>query len=316
MDEFSLIARLFAPLAAGAPGALGLKDDAALLDGPAGRQWVITADAMVAGVHFLADDPADFIARKLIRVNLSDLAAMGACPRVVFLAACFPVGVSDDWMERFGSGLKKDCEDFNIALMGGDTVATPGPLTLSLTAIGDVAAGHALLRSNARSGDNIWVSGTIGDAALGLKGLTGKGPADAYLIDRYRLPQPRIALGLGLHGLARAVMDVSDGLVGDLGHICRASGVGAVVEAAKVPLSPPAAAARDLATVLTGGDDYELLFSAPPDATPALEALSGALGLRLSLIGRIIDGVGVTVLGADGQPVSLGTGGYRHFGDQ
>lgn len=316
MDEFSLIARLFAPLAAGAPGALGLKDDAALLDGPAGRQWVITADAMVAGVHFLADDPADLIARKLIRVNLSDLAAMGACPKAVFLAACFPVGVGDDWVDRFGSGLKFDCESFSIALMGGDTVATPGPLTLSLTAIGDVAAGHALLRSNARLGDNIWVSGTIGDAALGLKGLIGKGPADAYLIDRYRLPQPRIDLGRHLHGLARAAMDISDGLVADLGHICRASGVGAVVEAARVPLSAAAASMQDLTTVLTGGDDYELLFTAPPEATAPLNALSGALGLRLSAVGRIIAGDGVTVLGVDGRALALGAGGYRHFGDR
>ncbi|HIJ63338.1 MAG TPA: thiamine-phosphate kinase, partial [Rhodospirillaceae bacterium] len=255
MDEFSLIARLFAPLAAGAPGALGLTDDAALIEGPAGRQWAVTADALVAGVHFFADDPPDLIARKLIRVNLSDLAAMGAKPCGAFLCACFPRDTGTAWLDRFATGLKSDCEEFGIALMGGDTVATPGPLTLALTAFGDVPAGQALLRSNARSGHDIWVSGTIGDAALGLRGLTGEGPADPHLIDRYRLPQPRIALGLALHGLAQAAMDVSDGLVGDLGHICRASGVGAVLRADLVPLSQPAAAAQDLALVLTGGDD-------------------------------------------------------------
>lgn len=314
MDEFSLIARLFKPLAATAPGALGLTDDAALLEGPAGRQWVVTADALVAGVHFLADDPPDLIARKLIRVNLSDLAAMGAVPRGLFLAACFPVGVAADWLDRFAAGLKADCDEFFVALMGGDTVATPGPLTLSLTAFGEVEAGHALLRSNARSGDNIWVSGTIGDAALGLQCLTGGRSADPFLIDRYRLPQPRLALGARLYGLAHAAMDISDGLVGDLEHICRASAVGAVLEAADLPLSPAAAAAGDLRAVLTGGDDYELLFTAPPNATAPLEALSGALGLRLTAIGRIIEGDGVTVLGSDGRPVTLGTKGYRHFG--
>ncbi|PKU25559.1 thiamine-phosphate kinase [Telmatospirillum siberiense] len=324
LDEFSLIARLFAPLAARHPGALGLTDDAALIDGPEGRQWAVTADAMVAGVHFLPDDPPDLIARKLIRVNLSDLAAMGARPFAVLLASCFPRDVTGDWLDRFASGLKTDCEEFSIALIGGDTVATPGPLTLALTAIGDVGRNSALLRSNARSGDDIWVSGTIGDSAFGLMVGRGEpvpvGPAERqWLLERYRLPRPRTTLGPALVGLAGAAMDISDGLVGDLGHICETSGVGAVIEAEKVPLSDAvrmaiSAGFGSIVTVLTGGDDYELLFSAPAERATAIEALGRELDLRLTPIGRIIEGEGVRVEDSDGRALSLSGGGYRHFG--
>lgn len=324
LDEFSLIARLFAPLAARHPGALGLTDDAALIDGPGDRQWAVTSDAMVAGVHFLPDDPPDLIARKLIRVNLSDLAAMGATPFAVLMASCFPGDVTGEWLERFAAGLKADCEEFSIALIGGDTVATPGPLTLALTAIGDIPGNSALLRSNARSGDDIWVSGTIGDSAFGL--MAGRGEARSlepaarqWLLERYRLPRPRTALGPALIGLAHAAMDISDGLVGDLGHICETSGVGAVIEADKVPLSDAvwmaiAAGLGGIDKVLTGGDDYELLFSAAVEQAPAIEALGQALGLRLTPIGRIIEGTGVRVVGSDGRAFSLSGGGYRHFG--
>jgi thiamine-monophosphate kinase len=324
LDEFALITRHFAPLASGFPGALGLTDDAALIDGPAGRQWAVTTDAIVAGVHFLPDDPPELIARKLVRVNLSDLAAMGAKPIAILLAACFPHGTDDAWLDRFSDGIRSDCAEFSIALVGGDTVATPGPLTLTLTALGDVAAGSALLRSNARSGDQIWVSGTIGDAAFGLEVARGGGgklpPAEAKsLVERYRLPQPRVHLGPALVGLARAAMDVSDGLIGDLGHICRASGVAAVVEAASVPLSPACQAAIDaglgegLGTVLSGGDDYELLFTAPPSATGQLISLGEKLDLRLTPFGSIMPGTGVTVRGPKGRPMRLSGGGYRHF---
>jgi len=323
LDEFSLIARYFAPLAACHPGALGLTDDAALIDGPQGRQWAVTADAMVAGVHFLPDDPPDLIARKLIRVNLSDLAAMGAKPFAILLASCFPRDLDGDWLERFASGLKTDCEAFSIALIGGDTVATPGPLTLALTAIGDVASGSALLRSNARSGDDIWVSGAIGDAAFGL--LVGLGEAASLapaarqsLLNRYQLPSPRVTLGPALIGLAHAAMDISDGLVADLGHICHVSKVGAVIEADKVPTSSAVRAAMaaglgGLERVLTGGDDYELLFTASPDQRGALERLGRTLDLSLTAIGRIIDGQDVRVIDAFGQTQALSDGGYRHF---
>jgi thiamine-monophosphate kinase len=324
VDEFNLIARLFAPLAARHPGALGLTDDAALLECPPGRQMVLTADAMVAGVHFFPNDPPEMIARKLLRVNLSDLAAMGATPQAVLLTACFPQGVTHEWLDRFAGGLKTDLDEFSIALIGGDTVATPGPLTLSVTALGDVATGSALRRSSARSGDQIWVSGTIGDAAFGL--FVAKGNAErldrdsaAVLLDRYRLPRPRISLGQALVGVAHAAMDISDGLVGDLGHICKASGVGAIIEAAAVPLSAAGQAAVDaeigygLGTALSGGDDYELLFTAPPEAAQIIGDLQFSLGLRLTPIGRVVEHQGVIVQGADGRVLDLPKGGYRHF---
>lgn len=321
-DEFRLIAELFAPLARGFPGALGLTDDAAFIPPEPGHEIVATVDAMVAGVHFLPEDPPELVARKLVRVNLSDLAAKGAAPFAVMLAAAFPVGVEVAWLQRFAAGLGEDIGTFGIHLIGGDTVATPGPLTLSLTALGRVACGKGILRSGARPGDTLWVSGTIGDGALGLAVLQNRlaveAGAAAFLADRYRLPRPRVEAGQGLVGLVSAAMDISDGLVQDLGHLCRASGVSAVVEAGAVPLSPAAqgAVAADqslLATVLTGGDDYELLFAAPPEAVDAVSALARRIGLPLTAIGTIGAGQGVAVKGADGHPLALGRGGWRHF---
>ena len=323
LDEFALIDRLFLPLAAAAPESLRLTDDVALIEAGEGRQWAITTDAIVAGVHFFADDPADLIARKLIRVNLSDLAAKGAEPRFLLLAACFPADVTSAWLDRFGDGLRSDCAEYGVALIGGDTVATPGPLTLSLTALGLVARNTALLRSNARSGDTVWVSGFLGDAALGLLvargGATGLTPAHAeYLLNRYRLPQPRLALGRRLHGVAHAAMDISDGLLGDLDHICQASGLAAIVEAASLPRSAAAEAAiaaglADISAIAGGGDDYELLFTAPSSADAALRQMSAELGLELTRIGRMLSGSGVTMVDADGREITPAVRGYRHF---
>jgi thiamine-monophosphate kinase len=323
-DEFELIRRLFAPLATH-PGALDLRDDAAVLDCPPGTSLVMTTDAIVAGVHYLVDDAPDLVARKLMRVNLSDLAAMGAAPVGVLLAACFAKDAEFVWMERFAAGLGQDCAQFKVALLGGDTVATPGPATFALTAIGTVTTGRELRRSTARIGDRIWVSGTIGDGAFGLAAARGEAGAldpahRAYLAGRYRLPEPRLALGRALIGVATAAMDVSDGLVGDLAHICEASGVGAVVAAERVPLSDAVRAAiaagleQGLGTALTGGDDYELLFTAPPGAEGGLRAIANDLGLRLTLIGEIIAGSGVRVDGPGGAPLALPQRGYRHFG--
>lgn len=321
-DEFQMIAELFAPLAAGFPGALGLKDDAALLAAEPGTETVATVDAMVAGIHFLPDDPPELVARKLVRVNLSDLAAKGARPFAVLLAAAFPKGTDIAWLRRFAAGLGEDLRAFDVGLAGGDTVATSGPLTLSLTALGRVGQGRAVLRSGALPGDRLWVTGTIGDGALGLLAAQGHlavGPEHAaYLTDRYRLPRPRVAAGRGLVGLASAGMDVSDGLIQDLGHLCRASGVSAVIEAAKVPLSAAARAALDadvsrLASVLTGGDDYELLFTAPPGADGAVERLARSVGHPITAIGVIAAGDGVTCVDATGRPVALPQGGWRHF---
>ncbi|MCR6632190.1 MAG: thiamine-phosphate kinase [Magnetospirillum sp.] len=317
------MADLFAPLARGFPGALGLTDDVALLSSDEQNETAVTMDSMVAGVHFLPDDPPDLVARKLVRVNLSDLAAKGAKPFAVMLAAAFPVGTELAWIRRFADGLGEDLAYFDVALIGGDTVSTPGPLTLSLTAFGRIAKGRTVLRSGAHPGDRIWLSGTLGDGALGLMAARGQlgdlGDGHiAFLADRYRLPRPRVSLGAALPGVASAGMDVSDGLVQDLGHICRASGVAATVEAATVPLSAAAQAALAadhslLATILTGGDDYELLFTAPAAATPAIEEWGRRVGEAVTAIGVITEGQGVTVRDQVGHPISLGQGGWRHF---
>ncbi|MGA9866982.1 MAG: thiamine-phosphate kinase [Acetobacteraceae bacterium] len=311
--EFALIARHFRPLAG--PGALDLADDAALIAPPPGRELVLTVDAMVGGVHFLAADPPDLIGRKLLRVNLSDLAAKGAIPLGYLMTVAAPRDTSDAFFAGFAQGLAADQATFAITLLGGDTTRTPGPLTLSLTAIGHVAPGAMLRRAGARRDDGIWVTGTIGDGALGLRVAQGKlHDATGYLLDRYRLPRPR--LGIALAGVASAAMDVSDGLVQDLGHICRASGVGAVLEAARVPLSDPARAAGPqwFETCLTGGDDYELLMAVPPAHDAALIAACAAAGVAVTQIGRFHTGrPDVTVRGPDGETLAFGSGGWSHF---
>jgi thiamine-monophosphate kinase len=313
--EFELIARYFRPLAAGQTGALGLADDAALVEIPAGHRLVVTADALVASIHFLPDDPPERIARKTLRVNLSDLAAMGAKPLAYLMTCCFPRGLEEGWLAGFTGGLAEDQREFAIALLGGDTTATPGPLTLSVTALGTVETGRELRRSTARAGDLVAVSGTIGDAALGYAIRCARIPAGEgaeMLLSRHYLPQPRVALGRRLVGLATSCLDVSDGLVGDLAHIAETSGLAAVIEAAKVPLSPGARAilARDpqwLKTVLTGGEDFELLFTLPPARESELQ------GLPVTVIGRMEPGSGVRVLDDAGRALDLGAGGYRHF---
>jgi thiamine-monophosphate kinase len=314
--EFALIARHFRPLAGA--GALDLGDDAALLDPPAGRQLVLAADAMVAGVHFLADDPPETIGRKLLRVNLSDLAAMGAAPLGYLMTCAFPQGTDEDWIAAYAAGLAADQAEFGLAVLGGDTVGTPGPATFSLTIIGSVEPGQALQRRGARPGDEVWVSGTIGDGALGLLALTGRLPPDAHLAGRYRLPRPRLALGQALAGIARAAMDVSDGLVQDLGHLARAAGCGAEIAADAVPLSAPARAAlaadpAQLGTILAGGDDYELLLAVAPGDAPRLLAAAAAARTPVTRIGRFLDGEGVVVLDAAGRTLRLPATGWSHL---
>jgi thiamine-monophosphate kinase len=325
LGEFQLIARYFAPLAAGEPAALGLTDDAAVLAPPPGREIVLTADAMVAGVHFLPSDPADQVAQKLLRVNLSDLAAMGARPLGYLLTCCWPKDTEEAWVAAFAAGLLADQRVFGIRVLGGDMTSTPGPLTFSLTALGHVAPGRALRRSTARAGDLVCVSGSIGDGALGLGVLTREwvGLPEAvadFLAERYRRPRPRLALGQALaeSGLATACLDISDGLVADLGHIGETSGLGAEIAAARVPLSDSARTllADDLelfSRVLTGGDDYELCFTLAPDRAGELPALAAALELPLTVIGRMTAGAGVRVLDRDGQALALGRGGWTHF---
>lgn len=311
--EFALIARHFRPLAG--PGSLDLRDDAAVLAPPPGRELVLTADAMVAGVHFLPDDPPDLIGRKLLRVNLSDLAAKGATPIGYLMTVSTPKTTPDAWFAGFAAGLAQDQATYGCTLLGGDTTSTPGPISLSLTIIGHVAPGRAVHRFGAQAGDGIWVTGTIGDGALGLAVATGRlTDPTGFLLDRYRLPQPRV--GLAICGVASAGMDVSDGLVQDLGHICRASGVGAEIEADRVPLSAAARAAGPdwLSTCLTGGDDYELLLAVPPAQEAALQRAAQAAGMAVSRIGAFHPGEPrVMVRGPGGKPLALKSGGWSHF---
>jgi thiamine-monophosphate kinase len=308
--EFQIVARHFRPLA-GLAG-LGLGDDAAVLAPPPGRELVMAADAMVEAVHFLPDDPPDLVARKLLRTNLSDLAAMGAEPLGYLLTLSVPKDTEETWFAGFAAGLAQDQAEYGLSLLGGDTTGTSGPKVLSLTIVGTVAPGCAVRRDGARPGDGVWVSGTIGDAALGL--LAARGELDdpgGVLAGRYRLPQPRLSLGRALHGRVHAAMDVSDGLVQDLAHLCRAAGLGAVVEAGLVPLSGPARAAGRLALCLTGGDDYELLMAAPDDAAEALRRESR---VAITRIGWFESGPPVVrVLGPDGAAMSLGRLGWDHF---
>ena len=302
--EFDRIARHFRPIAGA--GSLNLEDDAAVFAPPPGRELVMTADAMVEGVHFLPATAPGLVARKLLRVNLSDLAAMGAEPFGYLVTISVPRALGDDWFAGFAAGLAADQAAFGISLLGGDTTQTPGPLCLSLTAIGHVAPGHAIRRNGARVGDEVWVTGTVGDGVLGLAAARGdlRDP-DGYLAGRYNLPTPR--LGLPLWGWARAAADVSDGLFQDLGHICRASGVAARVEAALVPRSPQARAAgpqwQDAA--LAGGDDYELVMAVIPGAVKPP-------GVDATCIGRFVAGVGVTVLDAVGAVMAVRPG-WSHF---
>lgn len=325
IGEFQLIARYFAPLAEGEPAALGLEDDAAVLTPPPGRSLVLTADAMVAGVHYLPDDPPDQVAQKLLRVNLSDLAAMGAEPLGYLLTCAWPKDIREDWVAGFVQGLAADQKTFGIHVLGGDMTSTPGPMTLSLTALGHVAPGQALRRATARAGDLIFVSGGIGDGALGLKVLTGAFPnleaePAAFLAERYRRPQPRLALGqaLAASGLATACLDVSDGLVADVGHIAETSGLAAEIVAHRVPLSPAARLllADDLELfplTLTGGDDYELCFTVDPERAAEVAALAERLGLPLTQVGRMAEGEGVRVLDRDGAALPLSKSGWTHF---
>ncbi len=319
-DDF--IARHFKPLAT-TPGALGLTDDAAFYTPPPGHDLVLTKDALVAGVHFFADDPAERIARKALRVNLSDLAAKGATPAGFLLALALPPKTSEEWVAAFARGLGDDIAHYNCPLFGGDTVRTPGPVTISITAFGLVPSGRMVRRAGAQPGDRVMVSGTIGDAALALRarrdGLAVPDAALAQLRERYQLPQPRTALAEAVRAHASAAMDVSDGLAGDLAKLCRVSGVSARVTLSDVPLSDAARAvvATDqalLETACTGGDDYEIVCAVPPATLSAFRAAAATAGVPVSEIGEIVAGEGAPAfLGADGRPVSWQRLSFSHL---
>ena len=309
-DAFSRIAKYFAPLA-GEEGR-GLTDDAAVLAPPPGRELVLTVDQMLEDVHFLPGDDPALIARKLLRRNLSDLAAMGAVPLGYLLTIALPDGVGENWLAGFSQGLAQDQKIFNIKLFGGDSSSSRGKISLSATLIGHVAPGAALSRNGARAGDGIWVSGTIGDAALGLQARLGRlADPSGFLTARSLLPEPRV--GLALAGVVSAAIDVSDGLVQDLGHMCKGAGLSAVIRAGLVPVSPAAAACGEAALEarLTGGDDYELLLAVPPGQGEALKAACD--DLRVTKIGMFQAGNGVHVLNDSGAMMQFTKPGWRHF---
>ncbi|MEG9862260.1 MAG: thiamine-phosphate kinase [Parvularculales bacterium] len=328
LDEFSLIKSLFEPLTRGGAGAFGLQDDGAVFNVPAGLEVGMSKDILTAGVHFHDRDAPDIIARKALRVNLSDLAAMGAHPYGYLLGLAWPRDRPRGEIENLAKGLAHDGAHYDISLLGGDTIATKGPLTLSVTVCGFVPQGTCLRRAGAAAGDGIYVSGTVGDAAAGLGVLQGRVSCssprhEAYLTERYHLPEPRQALGVALRGVATAAVDVSDGLVADLGHLCEASGVGATIELRHLPLSGALISAQPTATddqqadayslVLGGGDDYELLFTAPAEAGEVVAEVATGTDTSVTRIGVIEAGSGVRVVDASGGPLSLPGTGYRHF---
>lgn len=323
LDEFSLIERFFAPLSSGMVGALRLKDDAATFSVEPGLEVVITTDAIVENIHFLSSDPPETIARKALRANLSDLAAKGADPVGYLLTLALPRTVPEPWIEAFARGLGEDQAAFNIHLVGGDTVTTAGPLVLSICAFGTVPQGTAVRRIGAQPGDRLFVTGTIGDAMLGLRAL--KGSLDDIapehredVVSRYRMPRPRVSFGPALRGAASAALDISDGLVADIAQLAKASGVGAVLGLNRIPLSPAAQTfagvdPQRLIELATAGDDYEILFSVAPEKTGPLLATAQALGVPLSEIGAIVPGEGVKVFNLDGQEMTVAHPGFRHF---
>jgi thiamine-monophosphate kinase len=323
--EDSLIARYFTPLATD-PGAFDLVDDAAILKS-SGEDIVVTTDAVVEGVHYLANDPPETIARKALRVNLSDLAAKGATPAGFVLTLALR-SKDDTWLKPFADALGEDANSFACPLLGGDTVSTPGPQMISITAFGRVSAGRMVGRTGAKAGDRIMVTGTIGDAALGLDVLKGGAAAKALasdpaardiLVARYRIPQPRNALAIAVRDHASAAMDVSDGLAGDLAKLCVASGVSATVDTASVPLSAPAAGlvargAVGIEALLSGGDDYELLCVVPGARGADLVAAGRAAGVAVTAIGMIVPGnEPPRFLDGTGRELVLKRLSYSHF---
>ena len=311
-SEFSLIADLFAPLAT-SKAALGLTDDVALLRPRAGHELVLTTDAIIAGVDFFANDPPDTVAQKALRVNLSDLAAKGAAPFGYLLTLCLPKRINEKWLRAFTRGLARDQKTFGISLLGGDMSSTQGPLTISVTALGYVPKGRAILRRGAKLGDLVFVSGTIGDSGGGLSALKTKQRAP-FLIDRYRVPQPRVALGRALRGIASAALDVSDGLLADLGHLADVSNVHVAVAAGRVPLSPALRkAGGDVVAAVTAGDDYEIAFTAPRAKRAKVFAAAKTSNTPMTEIGWVMKGRGVALIGADGKPMKVAKKGWEHF---
>lgn len=327
--EDDLIATFFRPLATD-PGALALVDDCAELAPPPGHDLVLKTDAVASGVHFFPDDPWDAVAKKALRVNLSDLAAKGARPLGYLLSLALPADWREENLAAFARGLAEDQAEYGVSLLGGDTIRSPAGLVVSITVFGAVPTGRMVRRAAAEPGDLLYVSGTLGDAALGLdlrrdpNAFAALGETDrAHLADRYALPRPRLALAPAILAHARAAMDVSDGLGLDLARMMKGSRTAAEIELAALPLSPAVRAAvttdsARLTRIVAGGDDYEILAAVPPTAAPAFEAAASRAGVPVASIGRVVTGAGeerggVRFLGPVGAEVAIAGRGFRHF---
>lgn len=315
MHEFDWITRYFAPLTGGRSEALGLKDDAGVLTVPDGKQLVVTTDTINESIHFLPGTSPQHIAHKALATNLSDLAAMGATPLAYTLNLSLPGDVDEAWLQAFTNALAALQKEYSIFLLGGDTTRSQSGVSISITAFGLVDT--PLTRSGAKVGDAVYVTGSVGDAVCGLHALQHNHQADT-LLARHLAPTPRVSVGLALHGVATACLDVSDGLVQDADHIASTSQVGLRIHASQVPLSQAAqdySAQHSLALtdLLTGGDDYELLFTAPVAAQPTLEDIAKQTGVPITRIGEVVAGSGVTLLDENGKPIALDKAGWQHF---
>jgi thiamine-monophosphate kinase len=315
-SEFDLISRHFTRPAANA--VLGVGDDCALVDVTNGMDLTVSTDTMVSGTHFFPDVDPEHLGHKALAVNLSDIAAMGAMPYWAMLALTVP-SVDHAWLAAFAKGFFDLATEYNVSLIGGDT--TRGPLTLTVTIMGEVPAGAALRRSGAKAGHDVWVSGNIGDAALAVAHRNGKlvlsEPDYHEAVMRLYEPTPRVALGQGLRGIATAAIDISDGLLADLGHICRLSGVGATVDLGAIPVSAIGAkhfgSDAGRTAIMAGGDDYELCFTAASNSRESITEMAEGLGIPLTRIGQVKRGKGVSLLGPDGKAVKIDGRGYDHF---
>jgi thiamine-monophosphate kinase len=322
LGEFGFIDRIKAGVGAGPGVRLGIGDDCAVIDLPPGHQLLTTTDMLIEEIHFrrewtgLAD-----LGRKSVSVNVSDVAAMGGVPHHLYLSLGFPKTFPLEGLDSFVKGFLDACRFYGVTLVGGDTCSSPGPLVISVTVEGSVAQGHFIPRGGARPGDSVYVSGTLGDSALALHLLSSGAPVDPFLLERHHNPQARTGLGaaLGASGVPSAMIDLSDGPLSDLGHILECSAAGAVVEEGLLPLSEPfRAVLRNspdlLRLALAGGEDYELLFTVPPEREAELPAIAQQVGLPLTRVGRItVQEEGLTVRTGDGQTYRPAKGGFNHF---
>ncbi|KLN59361.1 hypothetical protein WH96_17835 [Kiloniella spongiae] len=324
--EFDLIKSYFAPLTSNYPEAYSLTNDAALISEDPDRSTVVTMDTLVEGIHFFSTDPAEDIARKSLRVNLSDLAAMGAKPKGYTLSISYNASITSEWVKAFTKSLAVDQEAFECHLLGGDTVSTPGPLTIAITCFGSVPRGKCLHRTTGQEGDDVWVSGTIGDSAVGLKLLkkeikTDNSRAETFLIDRFRIPQPRTLLGIALleRDISQTALDVSDGLLADVNHIAEGSNLQARIISSRIPLSKSFQNVlkntldQGIQLAATGGDDYEILFTTKPKNKEKVIELSEELNIPITRIGALTQGKGTLLLDKNNNEIPITRSGWKHF---